>query len=165
MPESITSMVASDDGADPLTVDEEPVGVLQRYRSLIGQGHGCPRLIGAPAMPDAGCRFQRSDPLPRPPPTVSDARGRSDAWAEVPAQGFGGRLLPVGHRQQLEQLAVGIADEQGHADIALLDDLPAELGWPARLRHCTSSTEIDRWVRPGSFMVRARNGAVAPAAA
>ena len=79
--------------------------------------------------------------------------------------GFRGQAVPIGHRKQLEQLTVRIADEQGGPDVTLLDDLSSGTSTALVAVFRTSSTEMDKWVRPGWFIARGAYGAVAPGAA
>ena len=118
-------------------------------RNASGRGRRARR--GQPSAP-------RSAATCRPMPLARAGDDRDPvAQAEVHSISLRGDPFGVAHGQQLDQLAVGIPDEDGvavHARVAraprrrALDDLAAGLGM--------SSTLTETWVRPGSFMVRSR---------
>ena len=62
--------------------------------------------------------------------------------------------VPVRHREQFEELAVGVADERTDADVRLRQHLTAEFRAPGRATASRSSTLNEMCVRPGSFIVR-----------
>ena len=68
------------------------------------------------------------------------------------------------HRAQLDELAVGVADERDHVVLGVEQHFAAVLG-DAASTPSKSATAIEMCVSPGSFITRSRRSACAPGAA